>query len=171
MNLIDIPLGEVIYGRMVLGALVSKVFVSLCSEVAKLALWVSALQPVKLHFRGLCFAGGDRFIGQSNGSRVVALDCWSRLGPSLFHKCLADWAHFFGADLEICEFRFRGRGYDALVYLCNCDHRSIVMWDKGVLRKYDLCACAAACLSKVEVGCVRVAQKDHGAGSEVDAVI
>ena len=31
--------------------------------------------------------------------------------------------------------------------------------------------CAAVCLDNVEVGCVRVSQKDHGSGSEGDAVI
>ena len=93
------------------------------------------------------------------------------MGPSHFRKCLAEWDHLFGADIESCEFRFRGRGHDALDGFCNCDHRSIVTWDGGVFRKNDVCACAAACFANVEVGCVRVDQKYHGAGSEGDAVI
>ena len=45
----DIPLGEVVYWWMVLGAVVAKIVGDRCSEVSELALSVSALDPVKLH--------------------------------------------------------------------------------------------------------------------------
>ena len=68
MNLTDIPLGEVIYWRMVFGAVVSEVVGACCPVVLKLALQVSALYPVELHVHGLYFAGDDRFVGHSNVS-------------------------------------------------------------------------------------------------------
>ena len=74
MNLTDIPLGDVIYWRMVFGAVVSEVVGAWCPVVSKFALRVSALYPVELCVHGLCFVGGGCFIDHSNVSRVFALD-------------------------------------------------------------------------------------------------
>ena len=73
---------------MVFCAVVSEVVLARSLEVENLALRVFAPKPVELHVRGLCLAGGDCFVGYSNGGGVVALDRRPGLGPTHFGKQL-----------------------------------------------------------------------------------
>ena len=88
---------------MVLCDVVREVFGARSLEVAKLALQVSVPKPVELHVRGLCLAGNDFFVGYSDGGGVVSLDRRQGLGPDHFGKQLAEWDHFFGADVKACN--------------------------------------------------------------------
>ena len=98
-NLLDLPLGVVVYWGMVLGAVVTNIVRARCPEVPELALSISVSEPVKLHVHWLCFAGDDGFIGNSNCSEVVSLDRWSWLSPYHFNEQLAEWYHLLFADV------------------------------------------------------------------------
>ena len=48
-NLSDIPLGEVVYWGVFLGAVVTNIVGARCPEVSELALSISTSEPVELH--------------------------------------------------------------------------------------------------------------------------
>ena len=80
--------GQVVDGRMALGAVVGKVELAGGPEETELALGFSAAEPVEVHVHGFCFARNDGFVGHADRCGFVTLDGSGGLGPSHFGEGL-----------------------------------------------------------------------------------
>ena len=98
--------GQVVDGRMALGAVVGEVELAGGPEESELALRFSAAEPVEVHVHGFCFTRNDGLVGYADRCGIVSLDGSGGLRPSHFGEGLPEGDHLFCDEEEAAEFCF-----------------------------------------------------------------
>ena len=122
---VNVPHPSVVFGREVLGEVISKVFSSFLPVKAELVLFDAAAHPVEAHVKSLGalpahFAGEDAV-----GGRTVGLDWGGRLQVSHFDEGRADGNSLLAVEENCSSFGLRGGIHESADGLKFCEYWSI----------------------------------------------
>ena len=87
-----------ILGRVAFSVVICPVGGTWGPVVSKLALGVTASDPIKSHIHSLSFLGDNGLIGEPIYCGVVSLDGGLRLWPFNLFQCLSERNHFLGCN-------------------------------------------------------------------------